>query len=66
MRALLLCIGIILAGAAGVFYWASNYSTGWAESLCVEAPISCSNWETFGYAAVVTLIGYLAAEFWAR
>jgi hypothetical protein len=63
---LLLSIGIILAGAAGVFYWASNNSTGWAASVCVEAPISCSNWETFGYAAAVTLIGCLAVEFWAR
>jgi hypothetical protein len=65
MRALLLCMAIILAGAAGAF-WAGNHSTGWAASVCSEAPVSCSNWDTFGYAAVVTLIGYLAVGFRAR
>jgi len=60
VRTLLLWLSLLFAAAAGVFYWASNYSTGWAASLCSDAPLTCANWQTFAYAAGVTAVGYLA------
>lgn len=66
MRAVLLWLGFIFAAATGVFYWAGGYSTGWAASLCGEAPGLCTNWQTLAYAASVMLIAYLALELWPQ
>jgi hypothetical protein len=59
VRTLLFWLGLVFGGAAGGFYWASNYGTGWAAALCNGAPVSCTNWQTFVYAAGVMMIGYL-------
>ena len=60
MQTLFFWLGLIFAAATCVFFWASIGGAGWAASLCGDAPITCTNWQMFGYAAGVLLIGYLA------
>jgi hypothetical protein len=62
VRALVLCLGLLFAVAAGVFYWASGYSTGWPLSLCGVVPQLCINWQTLAYAAGVMLFACLGIE----
>jgi hypothetical protein len=66
VRIFVLCLGLIFATATGVFYWASGHSTGFAVSLCREAPALCNDWQVLAYAAGITLVGYAAVEILTR
>ena len=57
---LLLLIGLLLMGAAAVFFWAGqNLDQGihWAEEICREAPYFCTSpyWLLVGGGVVIVL-----------